>query len=348
MWFDRLDARVAVFGCAAALALCLASASALAAGELRIANAGEPDSLDPHHVSGTWENRIVGDMFMGLTTEAADGSVIPGAAESWTVSDDGTVYTFKLRDHTWSDGVPVTADDFVFALRRILDPATAAEYASLLYTIKNAKPLNEGAMQGMDQLGVRALDPKTLEITLEGPTPYFIEQLTHYTAFPLPKHKVEALGDDWVKPGNIVGNGPYTVVEWVPNTYVKSVKNAKFYDADNVSIDTVTFYPAEERNAATKRFRAGEIDVQYDFASDQIDWLKAEPAGGDPHRALSRHLLLRLQHCASRRSTTRRCARRSPWRSTARRSPTRCCVPASCRPTASCRPVPATTASRPT
>ena len=136
-------------------------------------------------------------MFMGLATEAADGSVIPGAAERWQVSDDGTVYTFTLRDHTWSDGTPVTADDFVFALRRILDPATAAEYASLLYTIKNAKPLNEGALEGMDQLGVRALDAKTLEVTLESPTPYFIEQLTHYTAFPLPRHKVE----EWARLG---------------------------------------------------------------------------------------------------------------------------------------------------
>jgi oligopeptide transport system substrate-binding protein len=251
------------------------SGVALAAGELRIANSGEPDTLDPHHVEGVWENRIIGDMFLGLTTEAADGSVIPGAAESWQVSDDGTVYTFKLRDHAWADGTPVTADDFVFALQRILDPAEAAEYASLLYTIKNAKPLNEGALEGMDQLGVQALDPRTLEVTLESPTPYFIEQLTHYTAFPLPRHKVEELGDDWIKPGNIVGNGPYTVVEWLPNTHVKAEKNEAFYDAANVSIDTVVFYPAEERNAATKQFRAGEIDVQYDFASEQIDWLKA-------------------------------------------------------------------------
>jgi oligopeptide transport system substrate-binding protein len=258
----------------AAVLMLGASGVAFAAGELRIANSGEPDTLDPHHASGTWENRIIGDMFMGLTTEAADGSVIPGAAERWEVSDDGTVYTFELRDHTWSDGTPVTADDFVFALQRILDPAEAAEYASLLYTIRNARPLNEGALEGMDQLGVRAQGPRTLEVTLESPTPYFIEQLTHYTAFPVPRHKVEELGNDWVKPGNIVGNGPYTVVEWLPNTHVKAEKNEAFYDAANVSIDAVYFYPAEERNAATKQFRAGEIDVQYDFASEQIDWLK--------------------------------------------------------------------------
>jgi oligopeptide transport system substrate-binding protein len=258
----------------AALVALGAGDGACAAGELRIANSGEPDTLDPHHVEGVWENRIIGDMFLGLTTEAADGSVMPGAAESWQISDDGTVYTFALRDHAWSDGTPVVAEDFVFALRRILDPAQAAEYASLLYTIKNAKPLNEGALQGMDRLGVRAQGPRTLEITLENPTPYFIEQLTHYTAFPLPRHKVEALGEDWVKPGNIVGNGAYTVVEWLPNTHVKATKNAAFYDAAEVAIDTVYFYPGEERNAATKRFRAGEIDIQYDFASEQIDWLR--------------------------------------------------------------------------
>ena len=271
MGFDRSGITV---GALALFALALGTGPALAAGELRIANSGEPDTLDPHHVSGVWENRIVGDVLMGLTTEAADGSVIPGAAESWEVSDDGTVYTFTLRDHDWSDGTPVTAEDFVFALRRILDPAEAAEYASLLYTIKNARALNEGAMEGMEQLGVEAVDDRTLQITLENSTPYFVEQLTHYTAFPIPKHKVEELGEDWIKPGNLVGNGPYTAAEWLPNSHVKLVKNDAFYDADNVSIDTVWYYPAEERNAATKRFRAGEIDVQYDFASEQIDWLK--------------------------------------------------------------------------
>jgi oligopeptide transport system substrate-binding protein len=261
-------------GVLTAAAIGLGGALPLAAAELRVANSGEPDTLDPHHMSGVWENRIAADMFLGLTTEGQDGKPIPGAAESWEVSDDGKVYTFKLRDHNWSDGTPVTAGDFVFAMRRILTPETAAEYASLLYPIENAKALNEGSMTGMENLGVTAIDDKTLEITLGFPAPYFVEQLTHYTAFPVPKHKVEELGEDWIKAGEIVSNGAYKAVEWVPNTHVKLVKNEEYYDADSVQIDAVTFYPAEDRNAATKQFRAGEVDVQYDFASEQIDWLQ--------------------------------------------------------------------------
>jgi oligopeptide transport system substrate-binding protein len=271
-------ARCRALGVAVLLGVALTSgvgaSSAAAQNVLRVANSGEPDSLDPHQVSGNWEDRIVGDMFMGLTTEAADGTVIPGAAESWTISDDGLTYTFTLRDHTWSDGTPVTADDFVFGFRRILDPATAAEYAYLLYPIKNAEAINNGSQTDPEALGARAVDPKTLEITLEQPTSYFIELLTHYTSFPIPKHKVEELGDDWVKPGNIVGNGAYTVVEWVPNSQVRMAKNENFWDAENVAIDEVVYYPTEERNTGTKQFRAGEVDVQYDFASEQIDFLK--------------------------------------------------------------------------
>ena len=112
-------------------------------------------------MSGTWENYVVGDQFMGLLTDAADATPIPGAAESWTISDDGLTYTFKMRDHTWSDGVPVTAEDFVYSFRRILDPQPAAEYASLLYPIKNAEALNTGKITDLSQLGVaRASTPR--------------------------------------------------------------------------------------------------------------------------------------------------------------------------------------------
>lgn len=258
-----------------ATALGLVTSTAVSAETVfRVGNMGEPTSLDPHKVAGVWENRVLGDMFLGLTTEAADGKTIPGAAESWTISDDGLVYTFKIREHAWSDGTPVTAEDFAFALRRILSPESTAKYASLLYPIRNGEALKTGKV-GPEQLGVRAVDPRTLEITLGSPTPYFLDQLTHYTAFPVPKHAVEAAGQDWVKAGTIVGNGPFVVTEWTPNSRIVSVTNPKFYDAANIKIDKVIYYPDEDRNAVMKRFRAGEIDYQADFASEQIDWLKA-------------------------------------------------------------------------
>ena len=240
----------------------------------RMATMGEPKTLDPHGVSGTWENYIVGDAFMGLLTDAADAKPIPGAAESWTISDDGLTYTFKLRDHKWSDGTPVTAEDFVYSWRRLLDPATAAEYASIMYPVKNAEKINSGDIKDLTQLGVRAIDDKTLEVTLENPTGYFLELLTHYTSFPVPKHVIDQHGTDWVKPGNIVSNGAFRIIEWTPNARVVAEKNPEFYDAANVKIDQVIYYPDEDRNEVTKRFRAGEIDYVDDFASEQIDFLK--------------------------------------------------------------------------
>ena len=271
---DRPRLRGMLVAAAMMAATFAGAGQAAAESVLHVGNMGEPASLDPHYVSGTWENRIVGDMFLGLTTEGPDGKTVPGAAESWTISPDGLVYTFKLRKHSWSDGKPVTAEDFVFAMRRILNPETAAEYASLLYTVKNGEAVNTGKAKP-EELGVRAVDAGTLEITLEGPTPYFLDQLPHYTAYPVPKHVVEDLGKDWSKQGNIVSNGAYKLQEWVPNDHITLVKNAEFYAADSVSIDKVVLYPQEDRTAVQKRFRAGEIDVATDFASDQIDWLKA-------------------------------------------------------------------------
>ena len=262
---------------ASALSLGLLGSPSAARAEMvyRMATMGEPKSLDPHVVSGTWENYIVGDAFMGLLTDAADATPIAGAAESWTISDDGLTYTFKLRDHKWSDGTPVTAEDFVYSWRRLLDPATAAEYASIMYPVKNAEKINSGEIKDLSQLGVRALDDKTLEVTLENPTGYFLELLTHYTSFPVPKHVIDKHGADWVKPGNIVSNGAFRIIEWTPNSRVVAEKNPEFYDAANVKVDQVVYYPDEDRNEVTKRFRAGEIDYVDDFASEQIDFLKA-------------------------------------------------------------------------
>ncbi|MEF0938595.1 peptide ABC transporter substrate-binding protein [Rhizobium sp. BR 362] len=257
----------------------LLSVSAHAA-TLNIHNGGDPTSLDPQKISGDWENRIDGDIFEGLVTEDPKDNPIPGQAASWTISPDQKVYTFKLRDGIkWSDGQPVTAEDFVFAFRRLMDPKTAAQYAYLQYTILNAEKINKGEIKDLSQLGVKAIDDKTLEITLENPTPYFLNALMHYTAYPLPKHVVEAKGDDWVKIGNIVTNGPYKPVEWVPGSHVSNVKNDQYYDAKDIKIDKVNFYTLEDQAAALKRYRAGEFDILTSFPADQFEWIQKNLPG---------------------------------------------------------------------
>lgn len=247
---------------------------------INIHNGGDPTSLDPHKVSGDWENRIVGDIFEGLVTEDRAAEPIPGQAESWSVSDDGLIYTFKLRDGiSWTDGTPVTAGDFVFALRRLMNPETAADYAYLQYPIKNAEEINKGEIKDLEQLGVKAIDASTLEITLKQPTPYFIGALTHYTAYPIPKHIVEAKGSDWVKLENIATNGPYKPVEWVPGSHVATVKNDAYYDAANLKIDGAKFFVLEDQSAALKRYRSGEFDILTDFPTDQYDWMQKNLPG---------------------------------------------------------------------
>ncbi|PAU76768.1 peptide ABC transporter substrate-binding protein [Halomonas salipaludis] len=261
----------------ALLGACLTAgllSSPLYADTLRISIMGEPASLDPHKISGTWENDVAGDLFEGLITEAADGERIPGVAESWEISDDGTVYTFTLReDARWSDGEPVTAEDFVFAFRRILTPATAADYAYLLYPVKNAEAVySEGA--DPETLGIEALDAHTLQITLERSTPYFLDQLSHYTAYPVPRHVVEEHGDAWSRPGNMVSNGPFALQRWQSQTRIEAVRNEHFHSHDDVALERVIYFPIEERNTALNRFRAGEIDVARDFPTQQYDWLQ--------------------------------------------------------------------------
>ena len=237
-------------------------------------NGAEPKSLDPHHAEGTWEAAVIGELLVGLTTEDDKGEPIPGAALSWETSADGKTWTFHLRDHNWSDGTPVTAGDFVYAWRRILDPKTAAQYASLLYLFKNAEAINSGKM-APEMLGASAPDDRTLVLELEHPAPYITELMTHQTTYPVPRHLVEAKGDAWTRAGNYAGNGPYMLREWVPNDHIIVARNPQFYDAENVKVDRVVFYPTTDSDAALRRFRAGELDVQDPLPASQIDWLRA-------------------------------------------------------------------------
>src|SRR5215468_7354275 len=251
-----------------------ASTPAAAEKVLRIANLTEPESLDPHKTSTVQEANILRNLFEGLLVLDPRGNVAPGVAESFSVSEDGLTYTFRLRDNAkWSNGEPVTAPDFVFSLRRIEDPKTHSQYAEVLYPIKNAQEVNTGKAV-LTELGVAAPDPRTVEITLKAPTPYFLQLLTHTSSLPVNEKEVSRFGEEWLKAGNMVSNGAYMLDDVKPNSHIRIVKNPHYWDAAKVTIDGVVFDPSEDLPALLKRYRAGEFDVLRDVPSDQLGWLR--------------------------------------------------------------------------
>lgn len=237
-------------------------------------NIGEPKSLDPDFVDLQLENNIVGDLLVGLITEDAAGNPIPGAATSWEASPDGKTWTFHLRPHVWSDGVPVTSHDFAFGWRRILDPRTAANYAYNLWLFKNARAITEGKLPP-EALGVETPNDSTLILHLEHPAPYLPQLLMHETTYPLPEHVVKKYGAAWSAAGHYVSNGAFMLKEWSPGDHITLVKNPRFYDAKDVRIDTLNYYPTLDSDAALRRVRAGELDTQNPLPALQIDWLRA-------------------------------------------------------------------------
>lgn len=236
-------------------------------------NIGEPDSLDPHLTTSGYAGNIIFDMFVGLTTIDAEANVIPGAAESWSISEDGKLYTFKIRDGMqWSDGHPVTAHDFEYAFKRMLDPATAARGAPMLYMIENGRAAN-GGLASVEDIGVTAMNDRTLQIRLNAPTPFFLELIVH-RCFPVPRWAIEAHGREWTRPENIVVNGAFILDEWVPQAFVKLKRNPRFFAADTVALDTVYHHVTEDLSSAFNRYRADELDLVVSFPPSQLDWLK--------------------------------------------------------------------------
>jgi oligopeptide transport system substrate-binding protein len=247
------------------------------AGTLRRGNGSEPQTLDPSLSSGNQDSNIMGDLMMGLMTEDPLCQAIPGMATHWTTSPDGMAWTFFLREALWSDGMPVTAQDFVFAWQRILEPALGAPYAYFLYFLKNAAAINAGRMPA-ETLGATALDSHTLDMKLEHPAPYMLQMLMHPVTYPQPRHVVTAKGKDWAQPGNHVGNGAFTLKGWIPNDHVLVEKNPRFFDAANVALKHIYFYPTDDYSAALQRMRAGELDTQDRLPVQRIDWIRANMA----------------------------------------------------------------------
>ncbi|AKG07613.1 peptide ABC transporter substrate-binding protein [Moraxella bovoculi] len=254
--------------------------------EIVINNAAEPESLDPHKVSGVPETNILRQMLVGLTTTDTEGNTVPGMATEW-LSEDNKVWVFKLRDAKWSNGDPVTAHDFVYSFRRVVDPATASPYATYLAGLKvvNAQDIVDGKVKP-DTLGVKAIDDKTLEVTLAEPVPYFPHALFHTSVKPVNQKVVEALGDQWTRVGNFVGNGPYTLKEWQVNERIVLERNPNYYDDANTTINKVTLLVIGSDTTDVQRYKAGEVDITADalpptqfkqLQSDLGDEVKVSP-----------------------------------------------------------------------
>ncbi len=235
---------------------------------------GDPGSLDPHKATTVIEGNVLAELFEGLVAHDARGELVPGVATGWTVGDDETVYTFALRpDARWSNGDRVTAQDFVFAFRRLMAPTTGAPYANILYTLRNGAKVNKG-MLPVEALGVRALDDETLEIELEHKAPYFVSQLTHITAKPLHRASVEAYGTSFTRPGRLVGNGAFVLQDYIPNERMILARNPHFHAAGTVALEREIFYPLEDRSAALRRFMAGEVHSYDDVPQEQIAFVR--------------------------------------------------------------------------
>lgn len=227
-------------------------------------NGSEVQSLDPHKIEGVPESNISRDLFEGLVITDSDGHPIPGVAEKWE-NKDNKVWTFHLRkDAKWSNGDPVTAQDFVYSWERLADPNTASPYASYLQYghIVNIDDIIAGKKPITD-LGVKALDDHTLQVTLSEPVPYFYKLLPHSSMSPVPRATVEKYGDKWTQPGNLVSNGAYKLKDWVVNERIVLDRNPEYWDNKKTVINQVTYLPIASEVTDVNRYRSGEIDMTY-------------------------------------------------------------------------------------
>ena len=235
-------------------------------------NGSEPQGIDPHIVTGVPEHHILISLCEGLTIPnpnptGSDG-YIPGTAESWTVSDDGKEYIFKLNKNAkWSNGDPVTADDFVWSWKRILTASLGSQYPDMLYYLVGAYEYHNGEIDNFDEVGIKALDSQTLKVNLKNPTPFFIGLLSHYSTWPVHKETVLKHGDiddrngEWTRPGNFVCNGPFQLKTWELNNKIVVEKNPHYYDASMVRLNEIHYYPVSNVMTEDRMFRAGQLHL---------------------------------------------------------------------------------------
>ena len=248
-------------------------------GTLHWGNGTEPQSLDPHIATGVPEHKIITALMEGLV--AKDSKTLeprPAVASSWDISEDGRLYTFYLRKNArWSNGDPHNAHDYVWSWWRALQPALGNLYAYMYFPIDNAREYYQGSITDFDQVGVKALDDYTLQVRLKNPTPYFLQLLDHYSLFPVHRPTIEKFGapDErgtrWTYEGNLVGNGAFQLSEWKINRRVVVERNPNYWDADNVRLNKIIFYPIENAITEERMFRAGQLHYSATVPSDKVE-----------------------------------------------------------------------------
>jgi oligopeptide transport system substrate-binding protein len=254
---------------------------------LHVGNGAEPASLDPHVVDAYTDQRLVAALFEGLCAiDERTSQPAPGAAEQWESSADGLSWTFHLRAGVrWSNGEPLTADDLIQSWRRNLSPAFASAYAYLLFPIKNAEAFNSGKLSDAAQLGLAAPDPRTVVITLERPTPYLPILTATAPWYPINPRVLARFGSltdrasAWTRPGNLVGNGPFTLKEWTPGSRIVVDKNPLYWDAATVRLNSIVFYPIENPDVEERNFRAGQLHLTNNLPLSKIPaYRQSDPA----------------------------------------------------------------------
>jgi len=221
----------------------------------------EPDSLDPVKTTNAVANSVEADLFEGLVRLDPSGIVVPGVAESWDRAPDGITYTFNLRKNArWSNGDPLTAEDFVFAWRRGVDPATAATSLHALKDLENSQEILDGKITDLTKLGVQAIDAHTLRIVTSEPSPLFLIHCGLRDAYPAHRASIEKWGREWTQPSHMVSNGPFVLKSWVPHGEIILTRSETYWDRDSIKLDEVDNLSAENEQVALKRFLAGELD----------------------------------------------------------------------------------------
>jgi len=234
-----------------------------------------PRSLDPQLTTDIPSQRVLDDLFEGLVALSIDGRPVAGAAASWQQSTDSRTWVFHLRENArWSNGAPLTAEDFVYSWRREVDPKTASGYAQALAPIVNGLDIALGR-KPPETLGVEATDAHTLTVHLVAPTPYLLDLLDQVYLYPVYRPAIERYGDDWVRPEHIVSNGAFALQEEVIGNRITLRANERYWDASHVQLRTVVYYSIPDRAQAVLRYLAGDVQFTDSFAASQRPWLKS-------------------------------------------------------------------------